>query len=239
MAKVRFVLLNPKSAGFSFNSYNDKDYNEVFYQTGADNFGNPVKKRVTFKNRVESFDENQKVPARFCPKDEKDRPIQMTVVEFIRNSPFCLEEGDKRTPIHRIKELNSKKAAQISNSKDKDIFRAKSVIYNADANTVSNLSALFGYLGDDEDMRMETCLRACENNPNSVIDAAENDSTEYRAVLKDLLVKGIVEKRGTLLEYKAPRAAKAITLGLDEDDAVSKLMKDKPLYASIKKRLEK
>ena len=60
-----------------------------------------------------------------------------------------------------------------------------------------------------------------------------------KAVLKDLLAKRIVEKRGTLLEYKAPRAAKAITLGLDEDEAVSKLMKDKPLYASLKKRLEK
>jgi hypothetical protein len=48
-----------------------------------------------------------------------------------------------------------------------------------------------------------------------------------------------VARVGSLIEYKAPRAAKAITLGLDDDEAIVKMMKDKPLYLSLKKRLEK
>ena len=95
MAKVQFAMLNPNSAGFSFESYNDEDYNEVYFQTGFDKFQNPIKKRITFKNRVETFDENMKVPAHLCPLDEKGNPIQMNVVDFIRNSPFCLDSAQE------------------------------------------------------------------------------------------------------------------------------------------------
>jgi hypothetical protein len=239
MASVKFALLNPKSGGFSFDSYNDEDYNEVIYQTGVDKQGNPIKKRIQFKNRVEAFPEGMKVSAAHSPKDENGKVIsQMTLVDFIRNSPFCQQADEERKPIHRIKELDSKKAAQISNSKEKDVFRAKSVVFNADDTVLANLSALFGYLGKDKEIQLNTCLRACENEPQKVIDAAENDSTEYRAVVKEALEKGLFVKRGELIEYKPTKAAKVLTIGLDEDEAVSKLMKDKPLYNSLLKRIK-
>lgn len=240
MASVKFALLNPKSGGFSFDSYNDEDYNEIFYQTGVDRkSGAPIKKRISFKNRVEAFPEGKKVSSSFSPKDENGKVIsQMTLVDFIRNSPFCQAADEDRKPIHRIKELDSKKAAQINNSREKDVFRAKSVVFNADDTVLANLAALFGYLGKDNEIQLDTCLKACETKPERVIEAAENDSTEYRAIVNKALELGLFVKRGTLIEYKPTKAAKVLTIGLDEDEAVSKLMKDKPLYTSLVKRMK-
>jgi hypothetical protein len=239
MAIVKFSLLNPKTTGFSFVGYNDEDYNEVFFQTGVDKFGNPVKKRIKFKRRVEEFNDGKKMPIQFCPKDEKGNPIQMTEVEFIRDAPMCLKEGEERKRWHRYKELDYKKAAKVSNARAKEVFKAQSLIHNCEDDMLFNLSALFGYIGDDKEMQLDMCLKACEDNPSKVIEAAGKDDTEYRATLKELISKGIVARVGSLIEYKAPRAAKAITLGLDDDEAIVKMMKDKPLYLSLKKRLEK
>ena len=223
---TKFALLNSESGGFSFNSYNDDSHNPVFYITGKDQFGNNINKRITFKGRL--------LPV---PNGQKDSQ-GMLLVDFLRESPYCLQEGEDRTPIHRFKELDSTKAAQMKNSKDKLIFQAKGMIYNAEDDVLSNISAVFGYLGEDKEMKLSTCLDACESNPERVISVVDSDDTEYRATLSLLIEHGVVKRNGFLIEYKAPKAPKPITIGIDDDSAVNKLMKDKRLYDSLLKQLE-
>ena len=221
---VKFVMINPNHGGFSFTSYHDEEGNEVYYQTGVDKHQMPITKRVHFKAGQRQLN---------ILKTQKDLHRRMTYVDFIRNSPFCENSPNAgRKPTFR--EIDIEKDAVVNNEDKKYKYLATAIAFNAKGKQLKDLAVLFGYKGDNEDLQLQCLLNQSEVNPKALIDAEKAVDTECKVLLTELLDKEILKRRGTIIEW-AVEGSKTppLLVGLDDDEAVAKLMGDKKLKDSL------
>ena len=221
---VKFVMINPNHGGFSFTSYHDDEGNEVYYQTGVDKHQMPITKRVHFKAGQRQIN---------ALKTQKDLYKKLSYVDFIRNSPFCENSPNAgRNPTFR--EIDIEKDAVESNSEKKYKYQATSIVFEADPKELKGLAILFGYNGDNEDLQLQCLLNQVEINPRALVDAKGAVDTECKILLKDLIDKEIVKRRGTIIEW-AIEGSKTppLLIGLDDESAITKLMSDKKLKDSL------
>lgn len=217
-------MLNPNHGGFSFTTYHDEEGNEVMYQTGVDKYQRPVTKRTHFKGGQRQIN---------IPKSQKDYHGKMSYVDFIRNSPFC-EQSSIAGANPTFREINIEKDALDSNTDKKYKFQAASIVFSSKPEDIKRLAYLFGYEGDNEDLQISCLLNQSEVNPRALIDASEANDTEARALLKELINKEILNRRGTIVEFKVKGTkGTPMLIGLDDDAAVSKLMSDEKLKKSL------
>lgn len=220
---VKFAMLNANHGGFSFTSYHNEDGNEVYYQTGVDKYQRPITKRVHFPSGVRVISIKKTV------KDNTGRLL----VDFIRNSPFCRQSsiaGARPT----FTEIDIEKDASDSNEDKKFKFVAQGVVFDADDESLKNLSILFGYDGDNKDLQVQCLLNQAEINPKALIDASESKDTECRALIRDLIKRKILTVNGTMIEFKVSGTkGEPILVGIDENAAVGKLMTDDKIKRSL------
>lgn len=215
-----FVLLNANLAGYSFDSYETIDGDLKYFSERKDQYGNPIKKRYKFSKSQRVI----RVPAK--KKEE---------IEFLKNSPQCY--GSPNNNGHRImyKKLDDDGDATVAIDAIDQAVRAQAIALKLTGESLRDVAIICGAFGTSESVLKYKCLQYAQKNPdgfiNIVVDVEREKGT--RSLVRRGLGEKVLVKKGDMISWKDT------TLGVDEDDAVANLLKDKKLREAVELAIAK
>ena len=224
--KTTFQFLSPNGGGWSFNTYRDVDYNEQLIQIGVDRYQRPVAKRFAFKAGQTSLTISN------TAKDINGR----TWLQHFKESPFC--QGSPLCPDPKravFKEINIAKDAEVFMDTERLQFQAKEIVFKCSDEQLQKLANLTSCFSGDKMVQQRAVLGFAQNNPEGLIEAYNGDDLEVKSLIKRYIAEGILIREGSLIKWRTEGRGKNLVVGVSEDEAIAKLMKDDKLLEGLKK----
>lgn len=226
---VYFVFTRPSNAGYGFSSYTD--------YVGA--LGKPG----TVVQICYQLDKNQKpIPYHFS-MGLRDRVIRVeankvdmfgtSVVEFLRNAPGCLGSPNgsylpdgTQVEVY-FKELNEEVDAEKALEAKEYRLQAETLAASMPADEVMEFNAMLGVFKKGEKLSRHFLMELAGNKPQVFMEYYNNPKRKALALIKRGLHSRVLKQNGTVVAWNDT------VLGLDEDDAASKLMQDAKLFDAL------
>lgn len=229
---VYFVLVRNGNASYSFTGYTDQETGDtkVMHMGRKDHHGNDVPHRFKFDRAHRSMR---------IPKNRKDIHGNL-MVDFLRGFPECLNspngqyrvvDGEKVHINMWFKEMNEGKDAMIAVDAKRTKIDAETTALNLKGDELSEMAILCGTMTTDEGMQLHRVLEYAGASPETFLELYNRPSRKATVLLKKAVAAGLVTTRGTMFIWEE------ITLGANEDLAVSKLMEDTTMRDAIEQNL--
>jgi hypothetical protein len=231
---VHFVYLTPKTVSYGFSGYQDESGEVKFISYSKDpKTGDPIKYYFNFgmKDRVIRVN-----------KDKKDL-FGNSVVEFLRNCPECKGSRNGSYAIDEVtgetvqegvifKEMNEESDAEKAIEAKEYRLKAETLAANLKGEDIYDVAALLGIFGKESLVR-HAIMEVAGNRPPQFMDAYDNPNRQALALIKKGLAKNVLENRGGLVLWNKT------TIGVDEAEAASAVLKDKKLFEGLANAIKK
>lgn len=161
--------------------------------------------------------------------------------DFLKNHPECegspngIYESDGKggwiqTGIS-FRELNEAKDAKVALDAERLTTKAKSVAYDLDEETLSEIANIIGYYGPVDDVMRLRVVEWAGVKPTEFNELLESGDRSTRALIRKALQDNVLYEKGKMIMWENH------VLGADEDAAVSSLVKDKKVADSLREAL--
>ena len=216
---------------YSFRSYNDPNTGmEVGYVTGYDKNKQPIYKSWYFDN-------GSKRQIRVS-KEEIDLTGR-SAIEFLRNSPECYKSTNGAYDYNGkqlgayFKEIDEDKDAVDAVSTRAIVVDAQAKALKLKGQKLTDVASYIGVFSDKDAIKVHRVLDYASNFPDKFLALVDDPSLEIKSLVKKALNDGIFKQDGKMIKWEGK------TIGADEDDAVSALLKDAKLLDAVKVHLQK
>lgn len=228
---IHFVLL-PSPNGkirshYTFSGYSDIEDNIIEYHEGAINnkTGKPEPADFHFSRRHRAMP----VHIRAHGKDRDGKYI--TKVDFLRNNPECEGSPNNTGQQCWYKEMNTDKDVDIALEAGETRRKAETFAAGLSGSELRSAAALYNETSDSVKKQKFAVLQWAFHDPDGFLTQISTDDFKIRGFIKRCLAHGVFTKSGTILRWGS------VTIGIDEDDAVRKLMLDEDTAVAIRKLL--
>jgi hypothetical protein len=213
-----FVMVSPKQASYSFDSYFNLDGERVGITQGTDKAtGEPIFKRFVFSRANRSL--------RIPNKDKE-------TIEFLRNYPFCQDSENYTGGNIIFKELNSERDAEIALEARTLTNKAENLALSLKGEELRNTAVICGCDSDKPKIQLNAVVAYATSNPAKFLELVEDkDTTRLRSLLDQAQKLSIIQKKGFMFKMDQ------IILGNSEAAVVERLREDKTLQEALVSRL--
>lgn len=221
-------IANNKSYGFA--TYTDpKTGLSRGFRIGRDDKGNPIYKKWRFNN------DSMRIIR--VGKDEQDLDGQKAL-DFLRESPECLDSpngayvGDSQVLVY-FKENNNAKDAKNAIASRVVVIDAQNAALKLKGEDLVDFAAIIGVFNEDEDIMIHRVLDYASNRPQEMLNYVKDPTRKVKSLISRAINAGVFRVDGKQILWEGK------TIGGDEDDAVSNLVKDDKLRKAIELNLSK
>lgn len=221
---VTFALLNARNSHYSFNGYTDEKGEWAYISDKDDKDGNPIARRFHWSRNKRHIS---------IPEGQKDRN-KKSVVEFLKNSPECLGsplQKERKAKAYYMLVDNEASAKIVVDSK-KQKFAAQNRAFNMKPEEVKEAAIYLFGKSEGEILDQHKVLEEAERNPVEFLERLDSPDFKTRALIRDGISKGELVRYGKIIKWED------VVVGADEDDAVTRLLKDEELRTAIKHAIE-
>ena len=163
---------------------------------------------------------------------EKEVPMFIKSVDFLRGYPECKGspngDGGENWMFSELKEHED---AVTANEAKKVQIDALNAAMNLEKSDLKEMSALYGYFDLDDEKQRHYLLEKAGSDPSTFLDFFKSPERSAKALLKKAVSLNVIKTRGTLHVWEDE------TLGVDEDAAVIRLMKDSEVSEALRKSI--
>lgn len=231
--------LVPTLGSLTFREYTDKS--GVFGPTGS-----PVQ-------YVVSRDEKNRDKGKYFTISQRHNAIVVNetdtdvygkkMFDFIKNSPFC--EGSKNgtyaddgkggkvqlNVVYRL--MNSEADAETALEADVRRSKAQLSAYEIDEKTLLEVSTIgLGRTGEPDKLMRHAVVQWAGKRPQDYFDVLNSGDRQIRALIRKAIADGVFHQKGELIYWESTM------IGVNEDDAVGKLVSDEQLLSALKEKVD-
>lgn len=228
---IHFVLL-PSPNGklrshYTFSGYSDIEDNIIEYHEGAINYktGKPEAADFHFSRRHRAMPVHKNAHG----KDRNGNYIKK--IDFLRGNPECEGSPNNTGQVCYYKEMNTDKDVDIALEAGETRRKAESMAADLSGNELRSAAALYKETSDSAKKQKFAVLQWAFHDPEGFMKEIGSDDFKIRGFIKRCLAHGVFVKQGTILRWGT------MTIGIDEDDAVRKLLLDEDTARAVKKNL--
>jgi hypothetical protein len=227
-----FVLLRSPNgrirSHYRFDSYTDSEGNICEYHEGHidPKSQQPVPVTFSFSRRHKVMPVNVKAKG----KDRFGNPI--TKLEYLLGHPEC--EGSPNANEGQIawfKLMDAEKDVDIALEANELRRKAESEAANLSGDLLKSAAALYNEVGGSVKKQKFAVLQWAFHDPEGFLKVVESPDFKVRGFIRRALAAGVLQKQGTIIRWGS------VTIGIDEDDAIRKLLLDEDIMQSVKKLL--
>lgn len=229
---VHFVLLRSPNgrirSHYGFSGYTDLEGNIIEYHEGAINnkTGKPEPADMNFSRR-------HKVMPVHVKANGKDRNGNFILkADYLRNHPECEGSPNNEGQQCWFKEMNTDRDVDLALEASNMRRRAENVAAGLSGAELRSAAALYNETSDSAKKQKFAVLQWAFHDPERFLKQIASDDFKIKGFIKRCLSHGIFEKHGTIIRWGS------VTIGIDEDDAVRKLLLDETTASAVKKLLE-
>lgn len=203
----------------------------IEYVTAKDNFGRDKAKRYQFNQSL----------GRLLTRPSDTDIYGRSQYQFLKNHPECegspngiYEEGPdgKKTQVGvSFRELDTAKDAAIALRADRERNKAETIALNLDEETLEEIAAIIGYFGEVDDMMYLKVGEFAKRTPGDFTRILDSDDRGYKAIIRKAVSEGIFREHGDVIKWEN------LTIGINEEDAVATLRKDKATLSALQEKL--
>lgn len=222
-----YVGNNPN---YSFRNYVDPTTGmERGYVVGYEKNGNPIYKEWFFNY---SHKRRIRVGAH-----EVDKTGQ-TAIDFLKSSPEFYGNPDGlfvngQQALYMFREINEEKDAKDAVDARMKVVAAEQVAYKLKGQELRDMAAVIGVFSPSESFLMMKVGDFASNYPEKFMLLHKDDSLKVRALIKKAINDQVFKLEGRQIKWEGR------TIGADEDEAVTALLKDENLLKAVKLNIEK
>jgi hypothetical protein len=222
-----YVGNNPR---YSFRTYTDPDTGAVAgYVIGYDKNREPIYKEWYFDY---SGKRQIRVGANEVDKEGKK------AIDFLRRSPEChkSENGhylEGAQVLVMFREIDDEADAQTAVDTRAVVIEAQAKALKLKGQELKDIAAIIGVFSDSEAVLTHRVLDFAANYAERFLKLTNDPALKIRSLVKRAVNAGVFKVDGKMIRWETK------TVGADEDDAVSNLMKDETLQKAVKTNLEK
>jgi hypothetical protein len=228
---IHFVLL-PSPNGkirshYTFSGYSDLEGTIIEYHEGAVNSktGKPEAADFHFSRRHRAMPVHKNAHG-------KDREgARISKIDFLRNNPECEGSPNNTGQQCWYKEMNTDKDVDIALEAGNTRREAEGIAAGFSGNDLKSAAALYNETSDSVKKQKFAVLQWAFHDPEGFLKQINTDDFKIRGFIKRCLAHGVFTKSGTILRWGS------ITIGIDEDDAVRKLLLDEDTAVAVRKLL--
>ncbi len=228
---VYFQFTSPNNRSFSFRTYNNDKGQAVGFMEGTDKDGRPIFRRWKFDQDVRKISVH---------KDKTDiSKDSLNAVDFLRKSPNC-KDSPNGTYLNGLQvdvffeEVNDTKTAQVGLDFEKQRVDAQNEAFRLKGQDFIDVCAMIGVFNKDETIMRFALVDYAKNKPQSFLDLVNDPIRQIRSVIRRAVHENVFnQKGGRMLTWENT------LIGVDEDDAVTKLKQDEKLLKAVKAQLDK
>jgi hypothetical protein len=160
--------------------------------------------------------------------------------DYLANHPNCkdspngtyLGEGDERIQIGIVfKLMDTEGDAEVALETAKRKARAESIALEIDDATLQDIAAHIGIFGEANDLMRHQVYQWAGRKPIDYFEVLNSGDRAIRAIVRKALQEGIFTKKGEVIQWSGT------LIGSNEDDAVSKLMREKDVLQALEKKM--
>jgi len=228
---IHFVLL-PSPNGkirshYTFSGYTDLEGNIIEYHEGAINSktGRPEPADFHFSRRHRAMPVHKNAHG----KDREGNRISKT--KFLRDNPECEGSPNNTGQQCWYKEMNTDKDVDIALQAGETRREAEGMAAALSGGELKSAAALYSETSDSVKKQKFAVLQAAFHDPEDFIKKISSDDFKIRGFIIRCLAHGVFTKSGTILRWGTT------TIGVDEDEAVKKLLLDEDVSRAVKKQL--
>ncbi len=235
-----FVLadreLAAKGGCYTFSAYTDKDGvfgipgATVRYIQGRDAEGREKPKYYKLDQSFYNF------VVREGEKDDTGK----SQFDFLSNAPMCegsvngdyIGEGEDRIQVGVVfKLMNTDKDAETAMTAARRKVEAESSAMSIDDETLTEIAAHYGWFDPAGDLLRHKVYQIAGKRPLEYFEILNSGDRAIRSIIRKALSTGIFSKKGEVILWSGT------VIGSNEDDAVSKLMREKDVLEALQKKM--
>lgn len=225
---IYFVLLQSDTgkmnSGFGFRTYDDEEGNVMEYhdgKLGKDKLPEPTKFQFSRRHRT------MPVHKKASGKDKNGDTILR--VDFLRNHPQCEGSPNARGATPKFKEMNSDKDIDIALEANKVRREAEELAANLTGEGLKNAAAMYGKIDGSAKAKKFVVMQAAFHDPEKFLATVNNEEFTIRGFIQRAIMLEVLNRVGYIIKFEN------VTIGIDEEEAIHTLLKDKDLFNSINK----
>ena len=226
---VYFVLVKNSNASYGFTGYQDL----VSGQIKTINFGKKDHRGVAIPHKFR-FDKAHRTIR--VHKNQIDMDGN-NIADFLRDFPEC--EGSRNGYYMDgvqsnmwFKEINEGKDASLAVEAKMIKLKAENTAAGLEGVDLQQMAVLCGMFDSDPTMQMHRVLEYSGADPSKFLDLYNGPERAAKSLLSRAVREGMIVRRGAIFAWKN------VTIGANEELAVSKLMADSVLAAAIETNLQ-
>lgn len=229
---INFLFTSPLNRSFGFKTYTNDLGQTIGFIVGKDRDGQPIYHRW-------KFDQDGARTIRVHKNKTDVSPDKLNAVEFLRNSPNCLDSpngsyGHDGTQVDvYFKEMNDAKSAKEGLEAETLRMDAQNLALKVKSQDFIDLCALIGVIDKDESIMRFSLLDFAKNKPEKFTELYNDPVRQLKSIITRGVKAGIITKEGRMLTWENQ------LLGVDEEDAVRKLKAEENLLKALKTHLDK
>lgn len=222
-----YVGNNPR---YSFRTYTHPETGAVHgYVIGYDKNREPIYKEWYFDY---SGKRQIRVGASEVDKEGKK------AVDFLRSSPECHKSENGHyvqgsQVLVMFKELNEESDAKAAVDTRAIIVEAQAKALKLKGQELRDIAAIIGVFNESEAVLTHRVLDFAANYSERFLKLVDDPALKVRSLVKRAINAGVFKVDGKMVRWESK------TIGADEEDAVSALVKDEALLKAVKTNLEK
>lgn len=228
---IHFILL-PSPNGkirshYTFSGYSDLEGNIIEYHEGAVNHktGLPEAADFHFSRR------HRAMPVHKNAHGKDRNGDRISKAKFLRENPECEGSPNNTGQQCWYKEMNTDKDVDIALQAGETRREAEQMAANLSGSELKSAAALQNETSDSVKKQKFAVLQAAFHDPEGFMKQVGSDDFKIRGFIKRCLAHGVFTKQGTILRWGT------VTIGVDEDEAVKKIILDEDTARAVKKQL--
>jgi len=213
---------------YGFNSYADLEGNIIEYHEGmiSKSTGQPEPTNFNFSRRHKVMNVHKGAKA----KDRNGNEIYR--VDFLRGHPECEGSPNNTGQTTWFKEMDADKDVEVALEASEIRRSAESLAANLEGEALKSAAALYNEVSDSTKKQKFAVLQWAFHDPEDFTKKISSDDFKIRGFIVRCLANRIFEKQGTMIKWGS------VTIGIDEDDAIRKLLLDETTASAVAKLLK-
>ena len=228
---IYFVLLQSPNgkmkSNYGFKSYSKENGSIAEYHEGrVDRNGDAESYKVTFSRR------HRVVPVHKSASGKDRDGEKIMKVDYFRGHPECEGSPNANGRRPKFKEMNADKDIDIALEANKVRREAETLAANLTGENLKNAAALIGKVGGTQKSLKFAVMQAAFHDPDEFLAKVNDDQFKARGFIQRAIKQDVLKREGFIIKFGGS------TIGIDEDEAIHAILKDKDLYNSIDKLLK-
>jgi hypothetical protein len=229
---VYFTLTKGNVTGsMGFSSFQDNDGNHYRAINGYGPSGVPRSFNINFSPAEEIYraGKNQRVTVLVNNTAEN-----WLLVDYLRKSSLC-EGSPNLRGVPMYKEIDEEKDAGILVDAKRLRKKASDAAFELESKPkeLAEIAQLIGEFRDDKNIQFSSILNFADADPKTFLSYVESPDRQARALIKKGLSTGELKMKGKLIVWKNE------TVGIDEDEATQRLIREPDLMKAIQLAVKK